>query len=406
MADAAHSRFGGSVIGRVIACPGSVALCATVPNLSSDYAKEGTRAHVLAEHMLKRQETDASAYIGMTVFPENDRDEMPITKDMADAVQVYIDTVAEDYDALPEDTELYVEHKFVLDISTAEPGEVFGSNDCMLYSATARKMIVYDYKHGAGVPVAAVGNKQLMFYAVGAINEHPSWPIDELEVVIVQPRARDDEGDGVKRWTVDIVELFDFISEIETAVKDAKAGAAALKTGDHCRWCPAKALCPQQQSEALQAFDGVVNPAAADLPAPSTLDAERISEILIGGAKLMDWYSEVQKFAEAFLVSGGEIPGFKLVNKIGRRKWVDSDEEISAYLSMYGLDEDTVRPRKLITLTEAEKLLKQAGAKDAIEGLNLNYTIKESSGVTMAPASDRREAVNLAQQAFKDVDLG
>ena len=406
MAEGAHSRFGGSVIARVIACPGSVALCATVPNFSSDYAKEGTRAHVLAEHMLKRQEVDASQYIGMTVFPENDRDEIPITKDMADAVQVYVDTVATDYDALPEDAELYVEQRFTLDISTAEPGEVFGSNDAMLYSPTARKLIIYDYKHGAGVPVEAVGNKQLKFYALGAINDHPDWALESVECVIVQPRTQGAEDGGVKRWSVDVVDLFGFIGEIEEAVRLAKSGKGGLSTGSHCRWCPAKALCPQQQAEALQAFDGVANPDASDLPEPSKLDAARISEILIGGAKLMDWYQEVQKFAEAFLVSGGEVPGFKLVNKIGRRKWVESDEEIGAYLSMFGLDEDTTRPRKLITLTEAEKLLKQAGAKDAIEGLNLNYTIKESSGVTMAPASDRREAVNLAQQAFANVNLG
>jgi hypothetical protein len=40
-----------------------------------------------------------------------------------------------------------------------------------------------------------------------------------------------------------------------------------------------------------------------------------------------------------------------------------------------------------------------------LASLELNYTIKESSGVTMAPASDRREAVTLAETAFKDVKI-
>ncbi len=330
-------------------------------------------------------------------------DSPKFTEDMCQAVQVYIDTVAADYDALPDDTQLYVEQKFVLDITTAKPGEVFGSNDCLLYSPSAKKLVIYDYKHGAGVPVSVENNAQLKFYALGAIDSHPDWMLESVELVIVQPRAM---GEAVKRWSPDVSDLFAFKADITIAVMEAQMAGAELSTGDHCRWCPAKALCPKVQSEALEVFGGTVDTTTADLPEPKTLDADRIRAILDGGAKLVDWYNEVQKFAEGYLVSGGEIPGYKLVQKIGRRKWIEADEEVAAFMLMQGFNEDQVRPRKLITLTEAERLLKQSKAgKDTLDALELNYTIKESSGVTMAPASDRREAVNIAAKAFEGVNL-
>ena len=249
MADTGHSRFGGSIIGRVINCPGSVALCATVPNISSSYAEEGTLAHALAEYMLSAQETDAMQHVGGTL--DGKVDSPKFTEEMCQAVQVYIDTVATDYDAMPDDTHLYVEQKFVLDIQTAKPGEVYGSNDCLLYSPSARKLIIYDYKHGAGVPVSVEGNPQLKFYALGAIDSHPDWMVESVELVIVQPRA---VGEAVKRWSPDVSDLFAFKADITIAVMDAQLPDAELKTGDHCRWCDAKALCPKIQVEALEAL--------------------------------------------------------------------------------------------------------------------------------------------------------
>ena len=53
-----EALFRPSSIGRVIACPGSVALCAAARQsghrrFSSKYAKEGSAAHVVAEQALE-----------------------------------------------------------------------------------------------------------------------------------------------------------------------------------------------------------------------------------------------------------------------------------------------------------------------------------------------------------------
>jgi hypothetical protein len=102
-----------------------------------------------------------------------------------------------------------------------------------------------------------------------------------------------------------------------------------------------------------------------------------------------------------------EVPGWKVVEKVGRRKWVSADTEIAGYLEiMFGLSDDEVRPRKLVTITDAEKLLKAAGAtKEERDEVSLMFTIKESSGVTIAPATDKREAVNAAAKSFAGVNI-
>ena len=44
--------------------------------------------------------------------------------------------------------------------------------------------------------------------------------------------------------------------------------------------------------------------------------------------------------------------------------------------------------------------------KPQIDTFKLNNTLKESSGPTIAPDSDRRPAIDLAARAFSEVDLG
>ena len=430
-APSGHSRFGGSVIGRVINCPGSVALAATVPESpSSAYAEEGTLAHAFAEYFLREGERNAIQHVGATL--DGKVDAVPLSEDMAAAVQVYLDAVWAEIDA-SKDAELYVEQSFVFDkeaLPAAEEGEVYGANDAMVYHRADKRLVVFDYKHGQGVSVSAEDNSQLKFYACGALLGK-DWPIAEIELVIVQPRARDaEENDGgVKRWSLDVLEVLEFTAVINDAVAAAKAIQAysgdvgrnsALNAGSHCRWCPAKAVCPALERGALDNLAATVGPldftaapvTPKQLPAPKDLDVQRIANIVASAKVLRDWLTGVEGFAEGLLVQGVPVPGFKLVEKIGRRQWTSDDESIAGWLTMvHGLDEADVRPPSLCTITEAQKLLKQVyPARDpqraqALEDLEVQFTLKESSGVTIAPESDKREAVDAAARAFGSVNL-
>ncbi len=414
---AAHSKYGGSVIGRVIACPGSVALCDTVPAKgSSSYAEEGTLAHGFAEYALKHGDRTIHDYIGSTLDAKPGA--KPLTEEMANAIQVYLDAVWAEFDKT-KDAGIYVEKGFELEIESAEAGEVFGTNDAMVYHPSTGRLAVFDYKHGVGVSVTAEDNAQLKFYAAGAVFAN-DWQVNELILTIVQPRARDvDELGAVREWPFDMVELLEFKAEVTKAIMEAKDAAtkidlgppnslSALQCGSHCRWCDAAPVCPAKQAQALEPFEGVQTVeglTVGDLPDPKDLVPARLSKIVAGLSVLNAYANQCQEYLEALLMQGIEVPGWKVVEKIGRAKWITDEQAIAGNLEiLFGLDEDLIRPRKLTTITEVEKLLKGAGASKAeIDDFKLANTLKESSGLTVAPEGDRRPAVNAAEKAFGDV---
>lgn len=402
----AHSDFGGSVIGRVIACPGSVPLCNSVPErLSSRYADEGTFAHALGERHLLARNFDAQQSIGDEIESDKLASKKLVTTEMAAAVQVYLDAVQAEM-VKTEDAILLIEERFTLPISSAEEGEVFGANDALVYHPSTGRMVVFDYKHGQGVSVSAEDNKQLKFYAAGAALSHPDWPIAELELVIVQPRARDadDQGiPGVKPWPMDTFELLEFVAEVEQAVAAAKAPGAPVAAGSHCRWCAAASVCPAKKEEVIASigldFHDIEDIAAKALPIPKEMSTDKIAALLRGLDTLTAWANQVRDYAYGLLEQGVAVPGFKLVDKVGRRKWIYNESEIAAYLEMvYGVEGEDVMPRKLVTITEAERLVKarvteKAERKAALDDLSLRFTLKDSGGRTMVADADRRDAV-------------
>lgn len=402
----AHSDYGGSVIARVIACPGSVPLCNSVPErLSSSYADEGTFAHALGEKHLRAGNFDAQQSIGDEIESNKLASKKIVTTEMAAAVQVYLDAVQAEM-VKTEDAILLIEERFTLPISSAEEGEVFGANDALVYHPSTGRMVVFDYKHGQGVSVSAEDNKQLKFYAAGAALSHPDWPIAELELVIVQPRARDaDEQDipGVKPWPMDTFELLEFVAEVEQAVAAAKAPGAPVAAGSHCRWCAAASVCPAKKEEVIASigldFHDIEDIAAKALPLPKEMSTDKIAALLRGLDTLTAWANQVRDYAYGLLEQGVAVPGFKLVDKVGRRKWIDNEAEIAAYLEMvYGVEGEDVMPRKLVTITEAERLVKarvteKAERKAALDDLSLRFTLKDSGGRTMVADTDRRDAV-------------
>lgn len=425
----AHSRFGGSVADRVIGCAGSTALIATVPaKTSSSYAAEGTLAHALGEWCLNNDTRTAAIMIDrlFTWFDHGEKKNTVITAEMARAVDVYLDAVFAELDAAP-DAELFVEQGFVLEVDGADKGEVFGTNDAMVYTPSRKRLRVFDYKHGVGVSVTADDNSQLKFYGSGALFANPDWRVSDLVLTIVQPRARDaDEIGAVRDWPMDVLEVLAFTDDYGVAVTKAKAvkwvqgihdptkqflEPGSLALGPWCKWCDAAAVCPLKEQAVLRQaqldFKDITEITAAVLPDPKSFDTARLGQILKAGTLLNDWLGQIQSYVEALLLAGTPVEGWKVVEKIGRAKWIEDGEAVAAELSlMHGLDEDLVRPRKLTTITEVEKMLKaEKVGKEAIDDFKLKFTVKDSGGLTIAPASDRRPAVDALQSDFGDVKI-
>lgn len=402
-----HARFGASSAHRWFACPGSLRLCAQIPEKPSAYALEGTRAHEMLEALLREQP-----------LPENLNTELEMYAYVRVAYD-YISDLRADWPA----SELLVEHRFDIPCATA-PGEVFGTNDACIYVPEMRALWVVDYKHGAGVAVDVVGNKQLRFYGLGALSANPKWEVDSVCLAIVQPRAHHPAGPIREEW-VSPADLATFGLEIDKAVVRAKQpNAPLIPGGAQCRFCPAAAICPAREKQALTVTGGVFGSIsevrAPLLPAPADLPPERLAEVLEGAKLLKDWVGEVEGHALGKAKDGASIPGWKLVEAQARRRWEGGEDVVAASLSKITdgrVAPEVFRPPALVGVTEAERLIKddaraqapkgraKKAVEDAVEQMAFLTTKKSSGAVTLVRDSDPRPSWRPGADHFGGVQL-
>ena len=400
-----HSLVGGSGAYRWMNCPGSVRLIASLPpKPSSEAADEGTAAHALAAYCLKEGERFASHFIGGT--PDGRVGAPVFTIAMCEAVQVYLDAVWEEMDTDP-DAYLYVEENFELPLG--DPGEAFGTVDALVWHPKTGRLRVFDYKHGVGTLVDAEDNDQAQYYAAGAIANHTAWDVKEIEVTIVQPRSWQD-GEKVRNWIVHPVDLGLWVEEARDALTATKRADAPFKVGPWCEktFCDAIAFCPMMKQTAEEVAGVSFEKLTADvLPLATELTIAQLEEIVLKASILATWARKAEEHLESLLMQGHQGVAFKVVEKLGRRKYVENDEEIVEFIDMvFGIPPDVATRTQLQTLTEMKKILKQHGAtKEQIDDFELRFTVKESSGLTMAPASDRRPAVTPNAADFGSVNL-
>lgn len=387
MTQKAHSKIGASSCYRWWECPGSVGLSADLIKVSSPYADEGTAAHEAVEVSLKNWE-----HPGM-LLGKNTRNGIEVDEDMVNCAEHMMEVIAEDFfkhfgfnpkaDKLKD--YLMVEKKF--DLSHIHEG-LFGTNDaCLLIPFT--KLYVYDFKYGQGVAVDVENNKQLMYYALGALEGNDD--INEIELVIVQPRAFHVKG-PVRRWCITREEIMQFKAELIEHADDALSLDAPLNEGYWCKFCPALGVCPQVAGVASQlAKADFTKPTTPALPTPESLTVEQLASVLAKTDLLGDWIKGVEAYAQGLLEAGRAVPGFKLVRKRAIRKWADEGKVESVFKHLGKELYET----KLKSPAQLEKLV----GKGSVDGL----TFMPDTGLTIASISDKREAAgtNNAVQDFR-----
>jgi hypothetical protein len=391
----AHSSIGASSAYRWMVCPGSVKLSEGIVSTSSDYALEGTAAHQLAESCLN-DEHDAAYFIGsnMVINKDGATRKVPVTQEMADAVQVYLDYVRKDE---PFDT--LIEHRFHL--ASLHP-DLYGTADCAQYFEDTRTLRVTDYKHGQGLAVEAVDNPQGMYYALGALTTL-MFPAQFIEIVIVQPRCPHPEG-PIRSWTIGIDKLMEFQADLLDAVKRVEEAAEGykiqtlwaetyLESGDHCRFCPAagvpgkcKAIEAKSQALAKVEFTPLMH-----------YDPQALAQALHDMPAVEARIKAIREFAYNEAEAGRCPPGWKLVEKRATRRWREDESVVVDRLSEHtGLVRDDMYDMpKLRSPAQLEKLIPKE-ERDILAEL----TVRESSGHTLAPADDKRVAIK--QSAKED----
>ena len=360
---AQHSTIvGGSTAKRVMACPGSVKLVQQMPpKPSSKYADEGTLLHNVIAEILTTDRTPES-YLG-TVY-----EGITLDQDLIDAkLRPALDALNE----IDPNKEMEYAVEQVVGFDTALPG-VFGSAD--LIGRLGDRAIVLDWKFGSGVAVDVEENAQAMFYAAAAMRTPATmWAfqgVTEIECIIVQPPS-------VKRWVTYPSRIASFERELVLAVRGAMLSDAPLSSGDHCRWCAAKPICPVMTGAVDRALKNKLH----------AIDAAQIGVYLKQAELLEAWISGVNELAYQMLDEGLSVPGYKLVPKRSTRKWIDDEVALSA-LERLGLTTEELVETSVVSPAKAEKLLK----KQKIP-LPADLVVSISTGNTLATEDDPRPAV-------------
>jgi hypothetical protein len=355
-----HSKIvGGSTAKRVINCPGSVALVAQMPERpSSKYADEGTLLHNVIAQILDSDTALPEDFIGER-FGEQE-----LTQDLID--EKLLPALAALNEIDPDDRMQYMVETMV-EFGDLLPG-VFGSTD--LLGRIDDRAIVLDWKFGSGVAVDAEENPQLMFYAAAAMRtEKAKWVFEgatEIECIIVQPPT-------IRRWVTTPDRIKRFERELVAAVKESQRPDALLKTGDHCRWCAAKPICPQMNGAVERATQLKIK----------ELDVAQINTMLAQADILEDWIKDLRALAFQMAEKGTKLPDFKLVAKRATRSWANGAKEA---LLAAGLTESELM--EMASPAQVEKILKKkklAMPEDVVVAI--------SSGSTLVPQSDPRPEV-------------
>ena len=282
------------------------------------------------------------------------------------------------------DTLLLIEQRY--DISQWIP-HCFGTGDATIVSDQV--LHVFDYKNGSGVPVSAIENPQARCYGLGAyamFGDLYGFPI--IRNTIVQPNLDSITTEELKRE-----ELLCWGEEIKPTMQLAWEGKGEYKAGEHCRFCAARALCYHRAVECMSIFQ-------SGMQTPGVLPDEEIPRILEVADVAEAWIKDIREYARSQALKGQQWHGFKLV--AGRRpprKWTDVEAVVDQMSRAGYTDEQIYKPREIITVGEAEKLM----GKSAFRAILGSFSHQNEGAPTLVPESDKRVAINSTEAAFADL---
>lgn len=358
-----HSNIvGGSTAERVINCPGSVKLVATMPpKESSTYADEGTLLHDCIADLLDLKVKSVRDMIGRQYNDQTLTEEL-VEEKLLPALRLL--------NTIDPDNQMDYEVEQKVGFGDFLPG-VFGSTD--LLGRLGDTAVILDWKFGSGVPVEAEENYQGLFYACAARRtDATKWVFrgaEKVIIAIIQPP-------GIRVWETSIERLDRFEAQLASAVVEAKSDNALMAAGKWCKWCAAKPVCPVMTGE-------VDRVKAAQI---SALPAEQIGEYLKTADALEGWITDLRALAFSMLESGAQVPGYKLVAKRATRSWVN--EDAAKALLLAHLPESELVETKMCSPAVVEKKLKKLKL-----ALPEGSTVAISSGNTLADVDDPRPQV-------------
>ena len=375
MAKNKHAVLSASSAHRWLNCTPSARLELEFSDRETDAAAEGTAAHALAEHKLRRA--------------LKQRSKRPVSQYNCDEMEEYIDDyVSFVLETLAEiktsccDPIVLIEQR--LDFSKYVLSG-FGTGDCVIVAD--KTLHIIDLKYGQGILVEAENNPQMMLYALGALDLYDGlYDIERVSMTIFQPRR-----ENVSTWTISAEQLkhwaeHTLIPKAQTAFE----GGGEYCPGMWCTFCKAKVQCRARAEEKLQL-------AQYEFAPSPLLSDEEIEDILEKLDDLTKWANEIAAYAQdAALNHGKEWRGFKVVEGRSNRKYTD-EAAVAEAANAAGYQD--IYKRSLIPITEMEKLMGKKEFQNILGGL----VYKPPGKPTLVPITDKRPAISNAKNEFDEI---
>lgn len=363
-----HAILSASGAHRWLECTPAARLELEFKDQESTAAAQGTAAHNLCEHKLKK----ALHIRSKRPVSEFNDDEM---EEHSDAYVEYVLEQLEEVKKNCKDPLVLIEER--LDFSCYVP-EGFGTADTIIIGD--KSLHIIDMKYGQGILVYAEDNPQMKLYALGALASYESlYDIEEVTMHIFQPRR-----ENVSAWTISVDELKKWAeNDLVPKAKLAFKGEGEYLPGDWCTFCRAAVKCRARADEKLRL-------AQSEFKLPPLLTDNEIEEILSKLSDLTKWANDIVTYAtDAAVNHGKEWSGFKVVEGRSNRKYKDEDK-IAEVAKANGYKD--IYRTSLITLTEMEKLMGKQKFKDILG----DFIIKPPGKLTLVPLSDKRQAFNVS----------
>ena len=372
-----HAILSASGAHRWMNCTPSARLELEFDYNSSEAAVEGTAAHALSEHKLRK---------ALKI-----RTKKPVSPYHSDEMDSYTDgyvefvlEVIEQAKQTCSDPLVLIEQR--LNFSKYVP-DGFGTGDCVIISDGTLHVI--DFKYGQGVLVDAEDNPQMKLYALGALELFDGiYDIYTVSMTIYQPRR-----ENVSTSIVSKENLYQWAEEVlKPKAELAFAGEGNYCPGEWCQFCKAAVKC-RARAEAKMKL------ASFEFALPPLLSDEEIAEILSSIGDLTSWANEILAYAtDAAVNHGKQWPGFKVVEGRSNRKYKDK-AAVSEAAKKAGYSD--IYKQSLIPITEMEKLMGKSKFNEVLGGL----IVKPKGKPTLVPVSDKRPEMNIssAKNDFMEV---
>ncbi|HEY9059194.1 MAG TPA: DUF2800 domain-containing protein [Pseudobacteroides sp.] len=363
-----HADLSASGSHRWLNCLPSAMLEKCFEKKESTAAAEGTAAHALCEHKLRK----ALHIRSKRPVSEFDSDEMEEHSDS------YVEFVLEQLELAKQDCKdpiVIIEQQ--LDFSRYVP-QGFGTVDCIIIAD--KKLHIIDFKYGMGVLVDSVENPQMKLYALGALEIYDSlYDFKEVSMSIFQPRR-----ENVSTWTISVEELTDWAEkELKPKAQIAIKGEGEYQPGEWCTFCRAAIKCRARAEENLKL-------AQLEFKLPPLLSDSEIEEVLEKLPDLTKWANEIMAYAMDAAINHGKLwNGFKVVEGRSVRKYKD-EEAVAETAKANGYKD--IYCQSLITLTEMQKLM----GKKKFEEVLGDLIYKPPGKPTLVPITDKRAAINVS----------